>query len=115
VKISYTDIEDMIRELKDRCVHEVRIDEVIRDVQVMIPHGYSFPLRTYSVHVTANMTGEWEDGLVAEYSERVGSADDLAGEETRRELHSRAQGKAAVLRELLADEFLSVGSGRFEE
>ena len=39
----------------------------------------------------------------------------LPGEEVLSDLHRRTGNKVEILRELLAGEFLTVGSGRFEE
>ncbi|MBI4553170.1 MAG: hypothetical protein HY710_12985 [Candidatus Latescibacteria bacterium] len=115
MKITFNDLNEMIKELKDRGVQEIRVNEVIRDVQAMIPDDYPLPIRTYSVYVTANASADWEEELIAEYVERVGCVDELASEEVKREIGMRSQEKVAVIRELLANEFLSVGSGRFEE
>jgi hypothetical protein len=115
VKITFTDLNEMIRELKERGVQEIRVNEVIRDVQAMIPDDYPLPIKTFSVYVTANMSGDWEEELVAEYVERVGCVDELAGDDIKRDLYMRTQEKVAVIRELLTGEFLMVGSGRFEE
>lgn len=115
MKIAFTDLNDMIRELKEKGVQEIRVNEVVRDVQAMIPDDYPLPIKTYSVYVTANISGEWEDDLIAEYVERVGCIDELASEEARLDIYSRTRDKIEVLRELLAAEFLMVGSGRFEE
>lgn len=115
MKIAFTDLNDMIRELKEKGVQEIRVNEVVRDVQAMIPDDYPLPIKTFSVYVTSNISGEWEDELLAEYVERVGCLDELASEEARLDIYSRTQDKIAVLRELLASEFLMVGSGRFEE
>jgi|TARA_B100001964_G_C13920501_1_gene459968 hypothetical protein len=115
VKITFTDLNDMIRELKEKGVHEIRVNETIRDVQAMIPDEYPLPIKTFSVYVTANVNGEWEDDLVAEYVEHVGCVDELASDDVLQDLHVRTGSKVDVLRELLAGEFLMVGSGRFEE
>ena len=52
---------------------------------------------------------------IAEYIERVGCVDELASEEALSDLYTRTQDKMAILKELLAAEFLAVGSGRFQE
>jgi hypothetical protein len=41
--------------------------------------------------------------------------DELASDDVLQDLHVRTGSKVDVLRELLAGEFLMVGSGRFEE
>ena len=115
MKITFTDLNDMIRELKEKGVHEIRVNEAIRDVQAMIPDEYPLPIKTFSVYVTANVNGEWEDDLVAEYVEHVGCVDELASDDVLQDLHVRTGSKVDVLRELLAGEFLMVGSERFEE
>ena len=115
MKLTFTDLNDMIRELKEKSVQSIRVNEVIRDVQAMIPDEYPMPIKTFSVYVTANIDGEWNEDLVAEYVEHVGCVDELAGEEVLSDLHRRTGDKVEILRELLAGEFLAVGSGRFEE
>lgn len=115
MKLTFTDLNDMIRELKEKSVQSIRVNEVIRDVQVMIPDEYPMPIKTFSVYVTASTDGEWNEDLVAEYVEHVGCVDELAGEEVLSDLHRRTGNKVEILRELLAGEFLTVGSGRFEE
>ena len=115
MKLTFTDLNDMISELKDKSVQSIRVNEAIRDVQVMIPDEYPMPIKTFSVYVTANIDGEWNEDLVAEYVEHVGCVDELAGEEVMSDLHRRTGDKVEILRELLAGEFLTVGSGRFEE
>ena len=91
------------------------MNDMVRDVQAMIPDDYPLPIKTFSVYVTAHIGSDWEDDLIAEYIERVGCIDELAGEEAQNDLYVRTQDKIAILRELLAPEFLSVGSGRFQE
>lgn len=115
MKITFNDLNEMIKELKDKGVQEIRVNEVVRDVQAMIPDDYPLPIKTFSVYVTANASADWEEELIAEYVERVGCVDELASEEAKRDLYMRMQEKIAVIRELLANEFLTVGSGRFEE
>jgi len=115
MKLTFTDLNDMIRELKEKSVQSIRVNEVIRDVQVMIPDDYPMPIKAFSVYVTASIDGEWNEDLVAEYVEHVGSVDELAGEEVLSDLHRRTGNKVEILSELLAGEFLTVGSGRFEE
>ncbi len=115
MKITFTDLNDMIRELKEKGVQEIRVNEVVRDVQAMIPDEYPLPIKTFSVYVTASVNGEWEDELVAEYVEHVGCIDELANEDILEDLHLRTRTKVDITRELLAGEFLMVGSGRFEE
>jgi len=115
VKITFTDLNEMVRELKEKEVHEIRVNDMIRDVQAMIPDDYPLPIKTFSVYVTANMGSDWEDELIAEYIERVGCVDEMASEEALNDLYMRTQDKIAVLKELMASEFLAVGSGRFQE
>lgn|GEM_PF-1828365 len=115
MKIVFTDLNDMVRELKEKNIQEIRVNEVVRDVQAMIPDDYPLPIKTFSVFVTASGGGEWEDELIAEYVERVGCIDELASEEALIDIQSRTRDKVEVLRELLANEFLMVGSGRLEE
>ena len=115
MKITFTDLNDMIRELKEKGVQEIRVNEVVRDVQAMIPDEYPLPIKTFSMYVTASVNGEWEEDLVAEYVEHVGCVDELASEGILQDLHMRTRTKLDVTRELLAGEFLMVGSGRFEE
>lgn len=115
MKLTFTDLNDMIRELKEKSVQSIRVNEVIRDVQVMIPDEYPMPIKAFSVYVTASIDGEWNEDLVAEYVEHVGCVDELAGEEILSDLHRRTGNKVEILSELLAGEFLTVGSGRFEE
>ncbi|MBT5876606.1 MAG: hypothetical protein HOH43_24490 [Candidatus Latescibacteria bacterium] len=115
MKITYTDLNEMVRELKEKGVHEIRVNDSIRDVQAMIPDDYPLPIKTFSVYVTAHMGNDWEDDLIAEYVERVGCADENASEDVVNNLYVRTQDKMTVLRELLAPEFLAVGSGRFQE
>ena len=79
MKLTFTDLNDMIRELKEKSVQSIRVNEVIRDVQVMIPDEYPMPIKTFSVYVTASTDGEWNEDLVAEYVEHVGCVDELAG------------------------------------
>lgn len=115
VKITFTDLNEMIKELKEKGVEEVRVNEVVRDVQAMIPDDYPLPIKTFSVYVTANISSDWEEDMISEYVERVGCVDELASDEILRDLYTRTHDKMSVLRELLAGEFLMVGSGRFEE
>lgn len=115
MKITFTDLNEMVRELKEKGVDEIRVNDGVRDVQAMIPDDYPLPIKTFSVYVTAHMGNDWEDDLIAEYVERVGCADELASEEVLNDLYMRTQDKMAVLKELLAAEFLAVGSGRFQE
>ena len=115
MKLTFTDLNDMIRELKEKSVQSIRVNEMIRDVQVMIPDDYPMPIKTFSVYITASIDSEWSDDFVAEYVEHVGCVDELAGEEVLADLHRRTGDKVEILRELLAGEFLTVGSGRLEE
>ena len=115
MKITFTDLNEMTTELKEKGVQQVRVNEVIRDVQAMIPDDYPLSIKTFSVYVTANVSSDWEEDLITEYVERVGCVDEMASEEIQTDLYVRTQDKVSVLRELLAGEFLMVGSGRFEE
>ncbi len=115
MKLAFTDLNDMIRELKEKSVQSIRVNEVIRDVQAMIPDEYPLPIKAFSVYVTASIDGEWNEDLVVEYVEHVGCVDELAGEEIQSDLQQRTENKVEILRELLAGEFLTVGSGRLEE
>ena len=115
MKITFTDLNEMIRELKEKGVEEVRVNEVVREVQAMIPDDYPLPIKTFSVYVTAHIGSDWEKEMISEYVERVGCVDEMANEEVLNDLCVRTQDKVSVLRELLAGEFLMVGSGRFEE
>ena len=47
MKLTFTDLNDMISELKDKSVQSIRVNEVIRDVQVMIPDEYPMPIKTF--------------------------------------------------------------------
>ena len=115
MKVTFTDLNEMICELKEKSVQSIRVNEVIRDVQAMIPDEYPMPIKTFSVYVTSSIDADWNEDRVAEYVEHVGCVDELAGEEVLADLHRRTGDKVAILRELLAGEFLTVGSGRLEE
>ena len=63
MKLTFTDLNDMIRELKEKSVQSIRVNEMIRDVQVMIPDDYPMPIKTFSVYITASIDSEWNDDL----------------------------------------------------
>ena len=111
MKVAFQELNELLSELKIKGVPEIRISGVEKNIG---GHDYPNPIRTLSVFVTSVVSSEIDEEVLAEYQEPVGCYDDSMDEEIKQALKTRMEEKVLVLRELLADEFLLVGTGKFE-